>query len=161
MEEINFVRTELVKIGQLIQTSPPQNGKGLTWKRLVDKAQNEKNVLCKHLDGKALFTGMMRLYAAIQRELVDSLLPECAKGSEEDVPHSKRRKRNSDSDEGSSTGKREATDKSRPLPVYQKSRPVAIKNFFAPLRAVPVEAAEVSDEASSSQNILTKADLLP
>jgi hypothetical protein len=61
MEEINFVRTKLVKIGQLIQISLPQNGNGITWKRLVNKAENEKNVLCKHLDGKALFTGMMRL----------------------------------------------------------------------------------------------------
>jgi hypothetical protein len=43
-------------------------------------------------------------------------------------------------------------DKSRPLPVYQKPRPVAIKIFFAPLRAVPMEGAEVSDEASSSEN---------
>jgi hypothetical protein len=146
-EEINLVRTELVKIGQLLQTSPPQNGNGVTWKRLVDKAENEKNVLSKHLNGKALFTGMMRLYLAIHRELEDSLLPECAKGSEEDVPRSKRRKRNNDSDDGSSTGKREATDKSRSLPVYQKPRPVAIKNFFAPLRAVPMEGAEVSDEA--------------
>jgi hypothetical protein len=127
-------------------------GNGVTWKRLVDKAENEKNVLCKHLDGKALFTGMMRLYAAIHRELEDSLLPECAKGSEEDVPRSKRRKRNGESDDGSSTGKRKATDKSRPLSVYQKSRPVAIKNFFTPLRAVPMEGAEVSDEASYSEN---------
>jgi hypothetical protein len=116
-EEINLVRTELVKIGQLIQTSPPQNGNGVTWKRLVDNEENEKNVLCKHLDGKALFTGMMRLYAAIHRELEDSLLPERAKGSEEDVPRSKRRRRDSDSDDSSSTRKREATDISRPLPV--------------------------------------------
>jgi hypothetical protein len=60
-EEINFVRTELVKIGQLIQTSPPQNGNGVTWKRLVDEAEHEKNILSNHLNGKALFTGMMRL----------------------------------------------------------------------------------------------------
>jgi hypothetical protein len=46
---INRVRTGLVKIGQLIQTSPQQNGNGITWKRLIDKAENEKNVLCKQL----------------------------------------------------------------------------------------------------------------
>jgi hypothetical protein len=101
---------------------------------------------------------MMRLYAAIHRELEDSLLLECAKGSEEDVPRSKRRKRNSDSDDGSCTGKRKATDNSRPLPVYQKPRPVAIKNFFAPLRAVPMEGAEVTKH--HLLKILTKADHL-
>jgi hypothetical protein len=35
----------------------------------------------------------------------------------------------------------------------QKPRPVAIKNFFAPLRAVPMEGAKVSDETLSSENI--------
>jgi hypothetical protein len=97
MEEINLIQTGLIKIGQLIQTSPQQNGNGAMWKRLVDKAENEKSVLCKHLDGKALFTGMLRLYAAIHREMEDSLLSKCAQGKEEAVPHSKHRKINSDS----------------------------------------------------------------
>jgi hypothetical protein len=35
-EEINFVWTELIKIGQLIQT----NDNGVTWKCLVNKAEN-------------------------------------------------------------------------------------------------------------------------
>jgi hypothetical protein len=81
-QEINLVRTGLVKIGQLIQTSPQQNRNGVTWKRLIDKAENEKNVLCKQLDGKVLFTGMLRLYATTHRELKDSFLPECAQGKE-------------------------------------------------------------------------------
>jgi hypothetical protein len=68
-KEINIIRTGLIKIGQLIQTSPQQNGKGTTWNRLVDKADSEKSVLCKHLDGKVLFTGMLRLYIATHREM--------------------------------------------------------------------------------------------
>jgi hypothetical protein len=44
-QEINLVRTGLVKIGQLIQTSPQLNGNGVTWKRLLDKAESEKIVL--------------------------------------------------------------------------------------------------------------------
>jgi hypothetical protein len=55
-KEINLIRTGFIKIWQLIQTSPQQNGNGTTRKRLVYKAENEKSVLCKHLDGKALFT---------------------------------------------------------------------------------------------------------
>jgi hypothetical protein len=73
---------------------------------------------------------------------------------EEAEPHSKRRKRNSDSDDGSSISKREATEKCRPLPVYQMPRPVVTKNFFAPLWAVPMKGAEVCDETSSSDNNL-------
>jgi hypothetical protein len=43
--EINLVRTGLVEIGQLIQTSPQKNGNGVTWKRLIDQAESEKNIL--------------------------------------------------------------------------------------------------------------------
>jgi hypothetical protein len=60
-EEINLIRTGLKKIGQLLQTSPQQNGYGAMWKRLVDKEESEKSVLFKYLDGKVLFTGMLRL----------------------------------------------------------------------------------------------------
>jgi hypothetical protein len=155
-KEINLIRTRLIKIGQLIQTSPQQTGNGATWKRLVDKAENEKSVLCKHVDGKALLTGMLRLYTATHREMEDSLLPECAQGKEEATPHSIRRKRNSDSDEGSSISKGEATEKCRPLPVYERPRPVVTKNVFAPLRAVPMEGAEVCDETPSLDNNLEK-----
>jgi hypothetical protein len=95
-EEINLIRRGFVEIGQLIQTSLQQIVNCVTWKRLVDKAENEKSVLCKHLDGMTLFPLMLLLYAAIHREK-DDLLPECAQGKEEAVPHSKRRKRNSDS----------------------------------------------------------------
>jgi hypothetical protein len=160
-KEINLIRTGLIKTGQLIQTSPQQNGNGAMWKRLDDKAESEKSVLCKHLDGKVLFTGMLRLYTATHREMKESLLPECAQGKEETEPHSKRRKRNNDSDYGSSVSKREATEKCRPLQVYQKPRPVVTKNFFAPLRAVPMEGAEVCDETPSSDNNLEKGRPLP
>jgi hypothetical protein len=88
-EEIILIRRGFVKIGQLVQTSPQQNGNGATWKRLVDKAVSEKSVLCKHLVGKALFTGMLRLYNETHREMEDGLLPECAQGKEEAAPTEK------------------------------------------------------------------------
>jgi hypothetical protein len=50
-------------------------------------------VLCKHLDGKALFTAMLRLYAALHRELRDSILPAQQKSTEE-FREQRRRKRN-------------------------------------------------------------------
>jgi hypothetical protein len=81
-KEINIIRTGIIKIGQLIQTSPQKNGNGATWKRLIAKAESEKSVLCKHFDGKVLFTGMLRLYTATHRETEESLFPECAQGKE-------------------------------------------------------------------------------
>jgi hypothetical protein len=89
-KKINLIRTGLIKIGQLIQTSPQQNGNGATWKQLVDKAESEQNLLCKHLDRKVLFTGMLRLYTATHREMEESLLLECAHGKVAAEHHSKR-----------------------------------------------------------------------
>jgi hypothetical protein len=65
-EKLGHIRTALHTIGQLIHISPPVNGNGALWKGLVTKAETERTVLCKYLDGKALFTGILRLYAAIQ-----------------------------------------------------------------------------------------------
>jgi hypothetical protein len=148
-EEVNLIRTGLIKIRQLIQNSPQQNDKGATWKRLVDKAESEKSVLYKHVDGKVLFTGMLRLYTATHRDRGQSPAGVCTR-KEEAEPHSKRRKRNNDSDDSRSITKRETTEICRSLPVYQKPRPVVTKNFSAPLRAVPMEGAEVCDETPSS-----------
>jgi hypothetical protein len=53
-------------------------------------AESEKNVLYKYLEGKALFTGMLRLYAAIQREMTYNLQPE-GKQAKEQVVHQSRR----------------------------------------------------------------------
>jgi hypothetical protein len=47
-------------------------------------------------------------------------------------------------------------EKCRPLLVYQKPRPVVTKNFFAPLRVLPMEGAEVCDETPSSDNNVEK-----
>jgi hypothetical protein len=82
-KEINLIRTGLIKIGQHFLTSPQQNGNGATWNELVNKVENEKSVLCTHLDGKALFK---------HREMEDSLLLECDQGKEEASPHRKLRK---------------------------------------------------------------------
>jgi hypothetical protein len=68
-QEIDLVRTALVTIGQLVQKSPLLNGTEAVWKQLIIRAEEEKSVLCKHLDGKALFTGILRPYASMHREM--------------------------------------------------------------------------------------------
>jgi hypothetical protein len=64
-EELGLIRNALHKIGQLIHISPGVNGNVALRKILVAKAEAERTVLCKHLQGKALFTSILRLYAAI------------------------------------------------------------------------------------------------
>jgi hypothetical protein len=45
------------------------NGSGAVWKQVTDKAETETSVVSKHLDDKVLFTGILRQYVAIHREM--------------------------------------------------------------------------------------------
>jgi hypothetical protein len=43
--------------------------------RTDSQSRNRKGSICKHPDGNALFTAILHLYAAIHREMRDSVLP--------------------------------------------------------------------------------------
>jgi hypothetical protein len=58
-KETGLIRNALITIRQLIHNSPSVNGNGTVRKELVARAEAERTVLCKHLDGKALFTGIL------------------------------------------------------------------------------------------------------
>jgi hypothetical protein len=73
IEDIRLIHSDLITIGQLIHISPRVNGNGAEWKQIITGAEAERAVLCKHLEGQTLFTGMLRLCAAIHRELRDSI----------------------------------------------------------------------------------------
>jgi hypothetical protein len=75
-EEIELLRNLLLTVLQLIHLSPSVNGKGAVWKELIAIAEAERTVPSEHLNGKALFTAMLRLYAAIHREMLGPVLPE-------------------------------------------------------------------------------------
>jgi hypothetical protein len=45
------------------------NNNGAEWKQLVDRAEAERHILRKFLDGQALITGLFRLYAVIHKEM--------------------------------------------------------------------------------------------
>jgi hypothetical protein len=90
-EDMSLLHTGLKTIGQLILKAPSVNGNSSTWKELLDKVESERTVLSKHLDGKAIFTAMLRMYAAIYRETHGSLKLE--KQHREEFRGQKRRKR--------------------------------------------------------------------
>jgi hypothetical protein len=141
-EEIELVHTALVTIGQLVQTSPRVNGNGIVWKQLADTAEAEREVLCKHLDGKALFTTVLRLYALTHREMKLSLLNttvrDPAQGDEE-FREQKRRKR-IPSDEKTQKSKKTVTATPAPRdPRIRSQGELPTKNFFATLRATEME----------------------
>jgi hypothetical protein len=128
-EEIGLNRTAIIKIGQLSHTSPPVNGNGAVWNELVARAEAERTMLSNHLDGKALFRGILRLYAAIHREMTAKLQSEQVEPQQE-FREQKRRKWN--------LSDKEAKPQSKPaMTSVEVSNPRAelpTKKFFAPLR---------------------------
>jgi hypothetical protein len=60
-------------VGQLVQNSPKVNGNGIKWTQLANRAEADRHTLCKFIDGQALFTGLFHMYAAICKEIRDSL----------------------------------------------------------------------------------------
>jgi hypothetical protein len=83
VENIKLLHAGLVTIGQLIQFLPHVNGSGTVWTGIVTRAEAERAVLCKHLEGKTFFAGMIRLHAATHAELMSSLKTEEEETSEE------------------------------------------------------------------------------
>jgi hypothetical protein len=148
-EELALLRTGLHTIGQLIHISPLANGNGAVWKELVAKAEAERAVLCKHLDGKALFTAMLRLYAALHREMRESDLPAQQKIDDEFREQS-RRKRDAPEEQAKKSKTSVPTPESR-NPRIRPQGEVAAKNFFAPLRTAEMEVESTLVEGTSDE----------
>jgi hypothetical protein len=137
-----LLRNGLRTIGQ-----PSVNGNGTGWKALIARAQAERTVLCKHLDGKALFTAILRLYAAIHRETRNSLLPE----KKEHLSSFANRG-------GASETLQNKQIKSKPIPGPRNPRirsqvevQVPARNFFAPLRTSGMDVVEETTDKSDTE----------
>jgi hypothetical protein len=151
IEEIDLLQTALLTIGQLIHISPPVNGDDAVWKELIANSETERRVLCKHMEGKALFTAMLRMYAAIHRGLRESLLPVHQQSSEE-FCEQRRRKRNSSEEQVNKSKTMVPTPESRD-PIVRSQGQIPTKNFFVPLRTseMDVELA-LGEETSDNPN---------
>jgi hypothetical protein len=147
-EELELLRSGLRTIGQLIDTSPSVNGNGRVWKELIIKAEAERTALSKHLDGKALFTAVLRLYDATHRELREILLPE-GKDTPEEFREQRRHKRNP---------LEEHAKRSKPTPGPRDPRiqshveaEVHRRNFFARLRTSGMDVVEDTTDKEEQQ----------
>jgi hypothetical protein len=84
-KEIDLVQAAVVQVWQLIQNLPEMNGSGVKWKELATKVETERNALCKHVSGQALFAGLLHTYAAIYKETWDSLQWSSMESGQEDA----------------------------------------------------------------------------
>jgi hypothetical protein len=95
IEEIKLIQAGLITIGQLNKDSPRGNGNSTDWKEITTRAEAESAVLCKHLEGKAHFAAILRLYATTHTEWRGSLLPVPEQEEHtEEFREQRRRKRN-------------------------------------------------------------------
>jgi hypothetical protein len=72
-KEIDLVRAAVVQIGQLLLKSPKMNGNGAKWKKLAYRPETEKNSFCKPVGVQELFADMLHPYAAVYKEMWDSV----------------------------------------------------------------------------------------
>jgi hypothetical protein len=155
-EELELLRNGLLTIGQLIHTSPSINGNGTVWKELISKSETERTVLCKHLDGKALFTATLRLYAAIHREMRESLLLVQQESSEK-FREQRLRTRNSSEEQV----KRPKPTPNPRDPRIKSQGAVLTRNFFTPLRTTEMDVAEETTDKEQQQSSCSKSGRPP
>jgi hypothetical protein len=160
IEDIKTLHAGLIIIGQLIHSSPSVNGNGAEWKRIINKSEEERAVLCKHLEEQALFLGMLRLYAATHRDLRSSIKQEKETPSggtngdpgqsNQEFREQKRRKRTPTGEKAENT----KTDKATPTPCDPRIQPhgeVPTKNYFVPLRTTAMEVERPVAEGSTEK----------
>jgi hypothetical protein len=68
------------------------SGNGSAWRHLAEGAKAERSVVCKLFDDKELFTGLMRLYTGIYKEMVESLQTDHHDKSDEHFKEQRRRR---------------------------------------------------------------------
>jgi hypothetical protein len=153
IEKIGLIHTGLITIGQLINISPSVNGNGASWKEITSRAEAERIVLCKHLEGKPLFTAMLRLYAATHRDLRDSLQPEQEQEEATEAFREQRKRKRNPSDEQPAVLKKTAGSvpaKTSPTGVSSPPNAVVTQNFFAPLRGAEMDTEGSPREESAA-----------
>jgi hypothetical protein len=84
------MRAPVIQIAQLVQNSLKVNGNGAKWKQLSDRAEADRHILCKFLDGQALFVILFHTYAVTYKEMRDSLQPSRKESGQEDVSQGER-----------------------------------------------------------------------
>jgi hypothetical protein len=170
IKDIKLLQAALLTIEQLINSSSRVNGNDAELKGIITKTQEEKAVLCKHLEGQTLFSGMLRLYAATNWDLMNSLKQEEEKPSGEtkadpgqnnqEFREQKRRNR-------TPTGEKEKIvkkfDTATPTPRESRIQPqgeVPTKNYFTPLRTTEMDierpVAEGSTRRRTASGVIQK-----
>jgi hypothetical protein len=142
-EEIRLIQSGLITIGQLIHVSPRVNGNGTAWKDIKTRAEAERTVLWKHLAGKAIFTGMLRLYAATHRDLRDSPQPKQEEPIEEFREH--RRCKRNPSDEQPAVPKKAVTA------ATSVPKEITTRNLFGPFRTTIMDTDSSCTEANTQE----------
>jgi hypothetical protein len=106
----------------------------MAWKEITTRAEAERVVLCKHLEGKALFAAILCLVATTHKELRGSLLPVPEQEEPTEEFRELRRRKRNPSEEQAATKKTSGTKGCKqPQVDLPAPKEVTTPNFFAPL----------------------------
>jgi hypothetical protein len=123
------------------------------------------SILCKHLDGKALFTGLMRLYAATHREMVETVQADHSDKHEVDehegFKQQRRRKRSSSGEEQKQIKKAAKPTTETKNPRIPSQRELPTRNFFAPLKTADMELESAEDTSNQADDDGDQQQQLP
>jgi hypothetical protein len=110
-------------------------------------------VLVKHLEGKALFTALLHLYAATYKELCDSRQPESTQEEPtEEFREQRRSKRNPSDEQQSATKKAAGASGNVRDPRIRPQADLPTRNYYAPLRTGKMDTeGPVVDVATETQ----------
>jgi hypothetical protein len=71
--EIDLIQDTLLQICELVCNSPNRNANELKLEQMTDTATTEMETLSKYVDGKALYTGLLKMYSSVCKEMRDLL----------------------------------------------------------------------------------------
>jgi hypothetical protein len=111
------------------------NGDGTIWKQILSKAEDERSVLVKHQEGKALFTALLHMYATTHKELCDSRQPEpVQKEPTEEFREQRRRKRKPSDQQPPVPKNAEGASRNVRDPRIRTQVDLPTRNYYAPQR---------------------------
>jgi hypothetical protein len=153
MQQVYDVLGDIVS---LAGCTPSHVGESEAWKAIVDHAEQDKQNLCKVLQGKRLFSALYGTYTITLSDL-KKVLQSSVKGTKETsqtVPcdgfrEQRRRKRSSNSEDGTQARNKKAAPQT--VQPTKTQAAVATKNYYAPLKTIEMETQKEENESETAE----------
>jgi hypothetical protein len=117
--------------------------------KAADRAEVDRSSLCGHLNGRAVFTGLVHLYSTTHTELVESVLAVRRDTQQSDAyegfKEQRQRKRRYFEDQAKQTKRASMPTAGATAQRTQSQLELPTRNIFAPLRTADMEVEHTED----------------